>query len=304
MATTYSDSIAKFGRHIFGEASTYSIRKIELSDLGEALRLGWEDFKAVPSHAIILCVIYPVLGLVLFRMVLGYSVLPLLFPLAAGFTLIGPFAALGLYELSRRRERGEEAAAWDAMHVLRAPSFGAMLALGMLLLALFVTWIAAADAIYIAAFGNAPAASIPDFSARVLTTPEGWSLIIIGCGVGFLFAVVALCVSVVSFPLMLDRHATAIDAIRTSVRAVMKNPFAMAVWGLIVAALLVIGSLPLFVGLCVVLPVLGHATWHLYRKVVEPDPNPPQEQPRAPKGHRYAADFPASLFPWSRERGP
>jgi uncharacterized membrane protein len=289
---------------VFGAATPFVIRRIGLTDLSDALRLGWEDFKAVPGHAIILCVIYPVLGLVLFRMVLGYSVLPLLFPLAAGFTLIGPFAALGLYELSRRRERGEEAAAWDAMHVLRAPSFGAMLALGMLLLALFVTWIAAADAIYIAAFGNAPAASIPDFAARVLTTPEGWSLIIIGCGVGFLFAVVALCVSVVSFPLMLDRHATAIDAIRTSVRAVMKNPFAMAVWGLIVAALLVIGSLPLFVGLCVVLPVLGHATWHLYRKVVEPDPNPPQEQPRAPKGHRYAADFPASLFPWSRERGP
>src|SRR5882672_3630579 len=128
------------------------IRTIELSDLNEALRLGWEDFKAVPSHAIILCVIYPLLGLVLFRMVLGYSVLPLLFPLAAGFTLIGPFAALGLYELSRRRERGEEAAAWDAIHVLRAPSFGAMLGLGALLLALFVTWIAVADAIYIATF--------------------------------------------------------------------------------------------------------------------------------------------------------
>ena len=304
MATQYSDNVVNPNPQAFGVAGPIVIRKIGLSDLSEALRLGWEDFKAVPSHAIILCVIYPVLGLVLFRMVLGYSVLPLLFPLAAGFTLVGPFAALGLYELSRRRERGEEAAAWDAMHVLRAPSFGAMLALGMLLLALFVTWIVAADAIYIAAFGNAPAASIPDFSARVLTTPEGWSLIIIGCGVGFLFAVVALCASVVSFPLMLDRHATAIDAIRTSVRAVMKNPFAMAVWGLIVAALLVIGSLPLFVGLCVVLPVLGHATWHLYRKVVEPDPNPPQEQPRAPKSHRYAADFPASLFPWSRERGP
>jgi uncharacterized membrane protein len=287
---------------LFGVSTSYAVRQVGLSDLREALRLGWEDFQAMPSHAIILCVIYPVLGLVIFRMVLGYSVLPLLFPLAAGFTLIGPFAAIGLYELSRRRERGEDVGAWDAFHVLRAPSFGAMLGLGTLLFILFATWIAAADAIYIAIFGHAPAASIPDFAERVLMTPEGWSLIIVGCGVGFLFAVVALCVSVVSFPLMLDRHATAIDAIRTSMRAVMKNPIAMAAWGLIVAALLVVGSLPLFVGLAVVLPVLGHATWHLYRKVVEPDPNPPQEEPHLRKGHRYAADFPAVLFPWSRER--
>jgi len=297
MATQYSEEIVSPEQKASGIATPYVIRKIGLSDLSDALRLGWEDFKAVPSHAIILCVIYPVLGLVLFRMVLGYSVLPLLFPLAAGFTLIGPFAALGLYELSRRRQRGEEAAAWDAIQVLRAPSFGAMLGLGMLLLALFATWIAAADAIYIATFGHAPAASIPAFERRVLMTPEGWSLIIVGCGVGFLFAVVALCVSVVSFPLMLDRHATAIDAIRTSLQAVMKNPFAMAVWGLIVAVLLVIGSLPFFVGLAIVLPVLGHATWHLYRKVVEPDPNPPQEKPRPPKGHRYAADFPGLSLP-------
>jgi uncharacterized membrane protein len=301
MATQYSDNVVNPNPQALGIASPFVIRKIGLSDLSDALRLGWEDFKAVPSHAIILCVIYPVLGLVLFRMVLGYAVLPLLFPLAAGFTLIGPFAALGLYELSRRRERGEEAAAWDAIHVLRSPSFGAMLELGTLLLVLFGIWIAAADALYIATFGHAPAASIPDFATRILTTPDGWLLIIVGCGVGFLFAVVALCVSVVSFPLLLDRHATAIDAIRTSLRAVMKNPFVMAAWGLIVAALLVIGSLPLFVGLAVVLPVVGHATWHLYRKVVEPDPNPPQERPHAPKGHRYAADFPASLFPWSRE---
>jgi uncharacterized membrane protein len=304
MATQYSDNIAKPESQAVAIATPFVIRKIGLSDLHDALRLGWEDFKAVPSHAIILCVIYPVLGLVLVRMVLGYSVLPLLFPLAAGFTLIGPFAALGLYELSRRRERGEEAAAWHAVHVLRAPSFGAMLELGILLLALFGIWIAAADAIYIAAFGHAPAASIPDFATRVLTTPQGWSLIIIGCSVGLLFAIVALCVSVVSFPLMLDRHATAIDAIRTSLRAVMRNPFAMAAWGLIVAVLLVLGSLPFFVGLAVVLPLLGHATWHLYRKMVEPDPNPPQEQPRPPKGHRYAADFPANLFPWSHEGKP
>src|SRR5438309_3802922 len=168
MATQYSDNIANPKPQLFGVAGPFVIRKIGLSDLRDALRLGWGDFNAIPTHAVVLCVIYPVLGLVLFRMVLGYSLLPLLFPLAAGFTLIGPFAALGLYELSRRRERGEEAAAWDAMHVLRAPSFGAMVELGTLLLILFATWIAVADAIYVATFGNAPAASIPDFATRVL----------------------------------------------------------------------------------------------------------------------------------------
>src|ERR1700737_3762917 len=117
MATQYSDNIVEPEPQVLGVPTPFVIRKIGLSDLSDALRLGWEDFKAVPSHAIILCVIYPVLGLVLFRTVLGHSLLPLLFPLAAGFTLIGPFAALGLYELSRCRERGEEAAAGAAMHV-------------------------------------------------------------------------------------------------------------------------------------------------------------------------------------------
>ena len=303
MATQSFENAARPEPHAFGEPTQTVVRKLSLSDLSAALRLGWDDFQAMPSHAILLCVIYPVLGLVLFRLVLGYSVLPLLFPLAAGFTLIGPFAAIGLYELSRCRELGEEAAAWHAIYVLRAPSFGAMLELGILLFVLFGTWIAAADAIYIAIFGYAPAASIPDFATRILTTPEGWLLIVVGCGVGFLFAVMALCTSVVAFPLLLDRHSTAIDAVRTSLRVTMENPLPIAVWGLIVAALLVIGSLPFFVGLAVVLPVLGHATWHLYRRAVETDPNAVRERPRPPKqGHRYAADFPASLFPWSRER--
>src|ERR1017187_4716065 len=280
MYTPYPGNVTPMAQPAQDNAAGPIVRTIGLSDLREALRLGWEDFKAVPTHAINLCMIYPVLGLVLARTVLGYSVLPLLFPLAAGFALLGPFAALGLYELSRRRESGEQASAWDAVEVLRSPSFGAMLGLGTLLLALFVTWVATAQAIYVAAFGYEAAAGIPDFARRVLTTSQGWWLIVIGCGVGFLFAVVALCISVVSFPLMLDRQAGAGEAMVTSIRAVAQNPVAMAAWGLIVAVLLVLGSLPFFLGLAVVIPLLGHATWHLYRKVIGPDLNPQPLPPR------------------------
>ncbi|UPK07594.1 DUF2189 domain-containing protein [Bradyrhizobium sp. 170] len=300
MATSHGNvtSIAQSGPET---AAAPVIRTIGLSELHRALQRGWEDFKAVPSHAIILCIIYPVLGLMLARAVHGYSVLPLLFPLAAGFALLGPFAALGLYEMSRRREHGEPATAWDAIEVVRSPSFGAMLGLGVLLLALFVTWVATAQAIYIAAFGYAGVTGVSDFAERVLTTPQGWWLIVVGCGVGFLFALVALCISVVSFPLMLDRHAGAGDAMVTSLRAVARNPAPMAAWGLIVAMLLVAGSLPAFLGLAVVIPLLGHATWHLYRETIEPELNPQPLPPRPPRERRPAADFPANLFPWRRK---
>jgi uncharacterized membrane protein len=279
------------------------IRTIQLSDLHQALQRGWEDFKAVPSHAIILCIIYPVLGLMLARAVHGYSVLPLLFPLAAGFALVGPFAALGLYEMSRRRELGEEASAWDALEVLRAPSFGAMLGLGVLLLALFVTWVATAQAIYVAAFGYEGVTGVTDFATRVLTTSQGWWLIVVGCGAGFLFALAALSISVVSFPLMLERHAGAGEAIATSLRAVARNPVPMAAWGLIVAALLVAGTVPFFLGLAVVIPVLGHATWHLYRATIEPELNPQPLQLPPHRERKPAADFPANLFPWRQKGG-
>jgi uncharacterized membrane protein len=166
-----------------------------------------------------------------------------------------------------------------------------------------VTWVTTAQAIYVAAFGYEAAAGIPDFAARVLTTPQGWWLIVAGCGVGFLFAVVALCISVVSFPLMLDRHASAADAMVTSMRVVARNPVPMAVWGLLVAVLLVAGSLPFFLGLPIVIPLLGHATWHLYREVIAPDPNPLPDVPRPHRERRSAADFPAALFPWRRKDG-
>jgi uncharacterized membrane protein len=290
--------------HILVGASTSparpAIRRITPSDLRYALARGLDDFSAMPTHAIFLCAIYPLLGIVLVEMTLGGSMLPLAFPLAAGFALIGPLAAIGLYELSRRREAGLDSASSHALDVLHSPSLGAIIALGLLLMAICLIWLVLAEAIYIANFGYTPPASLGRFIHDVFETPAGWRLIIEGTGVGFLFAVVTLTISAVSFPLLLDRDVGAAVALLTSVRVVLANPLTMALWGLIVAALLVIGSLPLFLGLTVVMPVLGHATWHLYRRAVEPDPEPHADYQPREKAPRYAADFPASLFPTRR----
>ena len=280
------------------------VRTIGLRDIKNALAEGIADFSAMPSHAVFLCLIYPIVGVLLARLTLGYEVLPLLFPLAAGFTLLGPFAAIGLYELSRRREQGLDASWQDAFDVLRSPSRGAIAALGLLLLTIFVIWIAVAQPIYVAYFGYEPAASIPHFLDQVFTTPAGRMLMIVGNLVGFLFALGVLTISVISFPLLLDRDVGAVEAVLTSARVVAKNPLMMAIWGLIVAGLLLIGSLPLFFGLAVVVPVLGHSTWHLYRKVVEPDPNPHQVLPRPARSRHYAAQFPAALFTGERSNLP
>jgi uncharacterized membrane protein len=292
--------------HILVGASENSadpiVRRIQPTDLLDALAKGLNDFSAMPSHAIFLCVVYPVIGLVLAGLTLGYALVPLLFPMAAGFALIGPFAAIGLYELSRRREAGMATSAADALEVLRSPSIGAILALGILLMLLFLVWLATAHAIYTAFFGYAAPTSIGQFLHDLFATPAGWKLIVVGNAVGFLFAVAALLVSVVSFPLLLDREVGAAVAVLTSLRTVMANPLTMALWGLIVAGLLLVGTLPVFLGLPVVLPVLGHATWHLYRKLIQADGSPPANYRPRQEGHGYAAEFPVSLFMRSRDR--
>lgn len=259
--------------HVFAGATDEpvrpAIRTINLSDLRDALARGVDDFRAMPTHVIFLALLYPVVGLLLARASFGYELMPLLFPLAAGFALLGPVVALGLYELSRRREHGQSTAWTDAFRVLNAPSIDAIVALGAVLTAIFVIWIAIAHAIYVSLFGYGSPASVSTFVADVFGTPHGRRLILIGNGVGFLFALLVLTISVVSFPMLLDREVGAVTAVQTSVRAVATNPGPFAVWGLIVAGSLALGSLPFFVGLAVVLPVLAHATWHLYRRVVE-----------------------------------
>ena len=245
------------------------VRKIGPADLGEVLAKGLDDFKAKPSHVLLLVFLYPIVGLILIRLTAGYDILPLIFPILAGFALLGPLAAIGLYELSRRRELGLDVAWGHAFDVLRSPSIGAIVTLSIVMMALYFSWLGAALGIYGLFFGAAVPVSIEEFVRQIFATPAGWGLIIVGCGVGFLFAVLVLAISVVSFPMLIDRDVGAMTAIHTSVRSVLANPVTMAMWGFIVAASLVAGSLPFLFGLAVVMPVLGHATWHLYRKVVE-----------------------------------
>jgi uncharacterized membrane protein len=250
------------------EVGRPAVRKIEVADLMDVLAGGLRDFGAYRTDVIFLCIIYPLAGLLLVSVAFGYDMLPLLFPLASGFALIGPVAAVGLYEMSRRREQGVDITWADAFGVVRAPAFGAILVLGLILLAIFLLWLAAAYAIWLITLGPLPPASIGAFVHEVLTTGAGWTMTVVGVGVGFLFALVVLSISVVSFPLLLDRDVGLYAAVATSVRTVLTNPGPMAVWGLIVAGGLVLGSLPVLLGLIIVMPVLGHATWHLYRKVV------------------------------------
>jgi uncharacterized membrane protein len=243
-----------------------AIRTIGAADLRDALAKGWADFQAMPTFALFLAILYPIIGLILFSVVFKSNLVQLVFPLTAGFSLVGPFAAVGLCELSRLREQGLSG---EAMKLHRAPSLHSILTLGIVLMVIFFIWLGTAQAIYHLIFGSAVPVSFADFAHQVFATSSGWTLIFVGCGVGFLFAVAVLTISVVSFPMLLDKDVDAATAVLTSVRAVLANPMTMAMWGLIVAGSLALGSLPCLVGLAVVLPVLGHSTWHLYRKVVE-----------------------------------
>ena len=251
------------------------VRRITRADLWGALRAGVADLGAVRDDILFIGVVYPLAGLILARFLFSQNLIPLAFPLIAGFALVGPVAAVGLYEISRRREAGEAVNWTTGFKVFRSPALPSVLWLGFLMLVLLGLWMAAAYAIYYATLGpmfmtpiGSQPPSLAAFLDAVFTTPAGWAMIVAGLVVGFLFAAVALAVSVISFPLLLDRDVSAITAVKTSLKAVAANPQVMALWGLIVAGALVLGSIPALFGLIFVVPILGHATWHLYRKVV------------------------------------
>lgn len=248
-------------------SAALTIRKIGAADIVDALAKGLRDFQAAPMFGLFFGAIYTIGGILTIAAGFLWDKNYLVYPLAAGFVLIGPFVAVGLYEVSRRRELGEPLT-WSAiLGAVFAQSGKEISWMAFVTLFIFMVWMYQVRLLIALFFGlhGVPAGSFP---AILFTTPEGLAFLAVGHAVGAVLAVLVFSLTVVSFPLLLDRPVDFVTAMITSVKSVVLNPLPMVGWALAVTLLVIAACLPAFLGLIVVLPVLGHTTWHLYRKLV------------------------------------
>ena len=244
------------------------IRRIGTGDLNWALAAGWDDFRERRGDLLFIGLLYPAICVIAVVFTFNQPLLPLLFPLVAGLSIAGPAVASGFYELARRKEEGRDSTWWHFLDPLKGRSRVPLAVLTAGLGALFVAWLVVASGIYAATFGVHDALRVGDLFGRLFTTREGWSLILLGNLAGFGFAVMTLVFAVASFPAVVDKPIDAVTAVRISLAAARRNPREVAGWGVRVAALLLLGTIPFAIGLAVVLPWLGYATWHLYTRLV------------------------------------
>jgi uncharacterized membrane protein len=245
------------------------VRRVTVADIAEALIQGLRDFQAYPVYGLVLGGLYAAGGTAIVLCLTAFGLVYFAYPLAAGFALIGPFVAIGLYEISRRRERGEAVSISAIWSTVRSRSEIGWMA--FVTLFFFVVWMYQVRLLIALILGlHASFSSLSEFMTVVLTTNEGLLFLIIGNLDGAALSLILFSLTVVSFPLLLDREVDFVTAMVTSVRAVVASPLPMIGWAAAITVLLVVSAIPWFLGLLVTLPVLGHATWHLYRRIVAP----------------------------------
>jgi uncharacterized membrane protein len=245
------------------------VRTITAEDLTASLREGYQDFLQKRGDLVFVGLLYPLIGICAALAASGGSILPLLFPMLAGLSLLGPLVSTGFYQLAKRREQGLESSWWHFFDVFKSPSREGIFLAGIMLMAIFAAWLVSAGLIYAFFFGTTPPPTVGALLTDAFTTPRGWVMVLIGNAVGALFAVIVLATSVVSLPLLIDKRVDAATAVRTSLKAFSANRTLLLRWGVWVGLLLVLGAIPVFLGLAFVLPMLGYATWHLYTRLVD-----------------------------------
>jgi uncharacterized membrane protein len=246
------------------------VRGISAADIADAVGKGLRDFQALPLYGLAFGALYAAGGLVILLCLTAFGMVYLVYPLAAGFAMVGPFVAVGLYEVSRRRESGQPVsigAIWAAIR-----SHGEIGWMAFVTLFVFVVWMYQVRLLIALLLGlNASFGTLHEFITVVLTTNEGLLFLAIGNAVGAALSLILFSLTVVSFPLLLDRDVDFVTAMITSVRAVVTSPLPMIGWAALIVTLLAVSAMPYFLGVLVTLPVLGHATWHLYRRIIAPE---------------------------------
>jgi uncharacterized membrane protein len=248
------------------------VRRVTAADIAEALSQGLRDFQAMPLYGLAFGALYAAGGIAILLCLTAFGMVYLAYPLAAGFAMIGPFVATGLYEVSRRREARlpvSFAAIWAIVRTRSEIGWMAFVTLFV-----FVIWMYQVRLLIALLLGlNASFSSLQAFITVVLTTNEGLLFLVIGNAVGAALSLILFSLTVVSFPLLLDRDVDFVTAMITSVRAVVTSPLPMIGWAALIVVLLAVSAVPYFLGLLVTLPVLGHTTWHLYRRIIAPVPD-------------------------------
>lgn len=246
------------------------IAELDFSDLKVALTKGFADFKQAPIYGIVFGAIFAALGIVLYLQFVVWRSDVSIVPLAAGFPLIGPFVAVGMYEVSKILERGEKVS-WDSvLHAIYAERKRQIPSIAFVVVFILLIWVYMAHLVFALSFGLKPLTNVMS-STDILFTMEGIRMLAMGTLVGGFLSFILFATTVVGIPLLVDREVDVVTAMVTSFSLVLNNAVVMLSWGMLVAFLLLLAMIPMFLGLIVVLPVLGHATWHLYKLAILPE---------------------------------